>query len=297
MGRERPEDRGGQRGASSGAGQGTPRRPGAPGGGSQTGSAGATEPVVPSPGDAAPTPGSWASGGPDRRRQRRIPWPHEDSEPITLEVETPQGGWRAVPCTLVDLAAGGMGVLLAEPLEPGARVRVTIPLPSRVGREQHAGEAESGGVSPWTALAEVVHAGRPMERSDDGGAPRGAADAPRLYHRGVRFEQLKGGAELRLLRALYGPMPAGWGVERYTVGASSRVTRNGTAAAAGGAAAERHGRSPARPAAARYAVVRGGKRVARGFGSYDRARARAWSLHLDEIALQLRRHKPSARAE
>src|SRR5918995_1662081 len=89
----------------------------------------------------------------ERRRDRRVAWQHHNLDPLLLEVEEPGEDWRQVPCTLVDLAAGGVGVLVAEPLEPGSRVRVTFPLPESLSEED-------GPVAftPFSALAEVVHA-------------------------------------------------------------------------------------------------------------------------------------------
>jgi hypothetical protein len=169
---------------------------------------------------------------------------------------------RAVPFSLVDLAAGGVGVLVGEPLEPGARVRVTFPLPDDMAGPPGGQRRD---LAPWSALAEVVHA-RDLPTPPPAAAPA-AAEVPELpHHRGVRFHQLENDAELRLLRALYGRLPAGWAVEQYRV----RKPRGGGEVA-------------------RYAVLRDGKRVAQGFSTYERARGRATSMHMDEVAEARRR--------
>jgi hypothetical protein len=211
-------------------------------------------------------------GAAERRRDRRVPWQHHELQPPLLEVEEPGRGWRRVGCTLVDLAAGGVGLLVAEPLDPGLRVRVTFPLPSRL--DQEPGPAEPPNPAPWSAFAEIVHARHLPERAHSHVPP----EAHHPYFRGVRFGQLEDLSRLRLLRALYGPLPAGWAVEQYQV-----RRRPGAAGGAGSAAG-----------ATRYAVVRGGKRLAWGFGSYERARNRAMSMHMDEVALASRRRERPA---
>jgi hypothetical protein len=184
----------------------------------------------------------------ERRRAERVAWRHHHLDPLVLEVEEPGEDWRKIPCTLVDLAAGGVGVLVGEPLEPGSRVRVTFPLPDSL--QDGDGPIE---ITPFSALAEVVHA-RHLPDPTHGHVP----DASHLpHHRGARFDALEGDAEGRLLRALYGSLPAGWAVEKT---------------------------------GSRYSVLRNGARLAGGFASYDRARARAMSLHMDEVAA--RRGRP-----
>lgn len=182
----------------------------------------------------------------ERRRAERVAWRHHHLDPLVVEVEEPGEDWREVPCTLVDLAAGGVGMLVGEPLEPGSRLRVTFPLPESL--REGDGPAE---ITPFSALAEVVHA-RHLPQPAHEHVP----DASHLpHHRGARFRDLEDDAELRLMRALYGSLPAGWAVEKT---------------------------------GSRYAVLRNGERVAGGFGSYDRARARAMSLHMDEVATRRR---------
>ncbi|HEU5316275.1 MAG TPA: PilZ domain-containing protein [Chloroflexota bacterium] len=185
----------------------------------------------------------------ERRRAERVAWRHHNLDPLVVEVEEPGEDWRRVPCTLVDLAAGGVGMLVGEPLEPGSRVRLTFPLPESL----HDGDGPVE-ITPFSALAEVVHA-----RHLPDPAHAHVPDESHLpHHRGARFRDMEGDAEMRLMRALYGSLPAGWAVEK---------------------------------AGARYAVLRNGERIAGGFTSYDRARARAMSLHMDDVAT--RRRKPS----
>jgi hypothetical protein len=185
----------------------------------------------------------------ERRRAERVAWRHHHLDPLVVEVEEPGEDWRQVPCTLVDLAAGGLGMLVGEPLEPGSRVRVTFPLPQSL----HEGDGPVE-ITPFSALAEVVHA-----RHLPDPAHAHVPDESHLpHHRGARFQEIEGDAEIRLMRALYGSLPAGWAVEKT---------------------------------GSRYAVLRNGERLAGGFASYDRARARAMSLHMDEVAT--RRRKPS----
>jgi hypothetical protein len=201
----------------------------------------------------------------DRRRNPRIAWEHHDVDDVELEVQQPGEDWRPVDCTLVDLGPGGMGVLAAEPLAPGARVRVTLQLPGRVGREPDPDEEALLTLAQWIGQGEVVHARHTPERIH----PHVPEDAHRPHHHGVRFQSLEGEAEHQLMNALYGPLPVGWAVERYA-----------TSGKTSGAAAER------------YAVLKDGQRVARGFTSYDRARSRAWSMHMDEAALARRQRSP-----
>ena len=193
--------------------------------------------------------------GSERRRHKRVVWEHHHLEPMVLEVEEPGEAWREVPCTFVDLAAGGVGMLVAEPLDSGSRVRVTFPLPESL----EAGDVAE--ISPWSALAEVVHA-RHLPDPEHGHLPE---DSHLPHHRGARFSQVESDSEVRLMRALYGHLPAGWAVEQYR-------TRDGEVSGD-----------------ARYAVVRDGKRIARGFTSYVRARARAMSMHMDEVAVARKR--------
>jgi hypothetical protein len=205
------------------------------------------------------TPPAPPSANLDRRRHARLPWRHHHLDPLLLEVEEPGSDWRPVECTLVDLAIGGVGVLVAEPLDAGSRVRVTFPLPDSL--EPQSPETPID-IAPWSALAEVVHARHIPDRAHDHVPQK--AHLP--HHRGVRFQDLENDAEGRLLRALYGPLPAGWGVEQYRVKSGKGW-------------------------AARYAVVQDGKRVAWGFGSYERARGRALSMHMDAVAAA-RKPKP-----
>ena len=185
----------------------------------------------------------------ERRRAERVAWRHHHLDPLVVEVEEPGEDWRQVPCTLVDLAAGGLGMLVGEPLEPGSRVRVTFPLPQSL----HDGDGPVE-ITPFSALAEVVHA-----RHLPDPAHAHVPDESHLpHHRGARFQEIEGDAEMRLMRALYGSLPAGGAVEKT---------------------------------GSRYAVLRNGERLAGGVASYDRARARAMSLHMDEVAT--RRRKPS----
>lgn len=218
-----------------------------------------------------------------RRRAPRIAWEHHDAGPVLLEVQQPGGVWQAIECTLVDLGAGGSGLLVPEPLEPGARVRVTIQLPDRLGREPLPGEADHLVISPWTGQGHIVHRRHTPERVH----PHVPHDAHRPHHHGVRFHGLEHEAERRLMSALYGPLPAGWAIECTTPQAASARAgrRNGRS--------NRDGTAPARRAAngtapERYAVLKNGKRVAWGFGSYDRARSRAWSMHMDDVAIARR---------
>ncbi|MGH2368385.1 MAG: PilZ domain-containing protein, partial [Chloroflexota bacterium] len=97
---------------------------------------------------------------PDRRQYRRVPWEHYDLTAASFEVEGPDRRWRPVPCTIVDLGEGGLGMLAAEPLEPGARVRLTFTLPSRIGRDAEPAEGRTPQLIPWAAVGEVVHAHR-----------------------------------------------------------------------------------------------------------------------------------------
>lgn len=206
------------------------------------------------------------STGAERRRHVRVPWEVHDPQQLTLEVESPGQKWRQVPFTLVDFAAGGVGVLVEEPLEAGSRIRVTFPLPSQLGEEGDIAE-----LLPWTALAEVIH-GREIPEPAH---PHVPAHGHRPYLRGARFGPLEDDAQMRLLRALYGPLPDGWGVEHYR---ARRPGASTNAPATSGEPADEEN------TVSRYAVLRHGKRVAWGFGSYDRARTRALSMHLDETA-------------
>jgi hypothetical protein len=217
----------------------------------------------------SPTPAP-AKSGAERRGHMRVAWQIETPEPLLLEVEEPRQAWREVQFTLVDLGAGGVGILVEEPLDPGSRLRVTFPLPSRLGRDPEAGEPETVAFAPWSALAEIVH-GNAAKATE---YPHVPPQAHRPYHRGARFSNLQGEAELRLLRALYGPLPDGWGVEQYRIRDSGAGGERRTKTEKG----EREGTLP------RYAVLRHGRRVAWGFASYDRARTRALSMYLDERA-------------
>ena len=178
----------------------------------------------------------------ERRRHRRVVWQHHHLDPLLLEVEEPGEDWRPIDCTLVDLAEGGVGVLVGEPLDPGSRVRVTFPLPASL--ENVEGPVE---ITPFSALAEVVHARHLPDRAHDS-VP---ADSHLPHHRGARFQDVEGDAEVRLMRALYGTLPAGWAVEK---------------------------------SGSKFSVLRNGDRVAGGFGTYERARTRAMSMHMDEVA-------------
>ena len=184
----------------------------------------------------------------ERRRHKRVAWQHHHLDPLVLEIEEPGEDWRRVTCTMVDLAAGGVGILVAEPLEPGSRVRVTFPLPDSL--QDGDGPVE---ITPFSALAEVVHARHLPDPTHEH-----VPNSVHLPHpRGARFHEMENVAEVRLMRALYGALPAGWAVEKT---------------------------------GSRFAVLRNGERVAGGFASYDRARGRAMSLHMDEVAS---RRKPS----
>jgi hypothetical protein len=178
----------------------------------------------------------------ERRRHRRVVWQHHHLDPLLLEIEEPGEDWRRVDCTLVDLAEGGVGVLVGEPLDPGSRVRVTFPLPASLHDVE--GPAE---LTPFSALAEVVHARHLPDHAHD----HVPADSRLPHHRGARFQDVEGDAEVRLMRALYGTLPSGWAVEK-----SGR----------------------------KFSVLHNGDRVASGFGTYERARTRAMSMHMDEVA-------------
>ena len=180
----------------------------------------------------------------ERRRHRRVAWQHHNLDPLMLEIEEPGEDWRRVDCTLVDLAEGGVGVLVGEPLDPGSRVRVTFPLPASL--EDAEGPVE---ITPFSALAEVVYA-RDLTAPAHEHVP---LDSHLPHHRGARFQEVEGDAEVRLMRALYGTLPAGWAVEK---------------------------------SGSKFSVLRNGERVAGGFGSYERARTRAMSMHMDEVATQ-----------
>ncbi len=221
----------------------------------------------------------WTDGGPGnpgRRRAHRIPWEHHEEGPVLLEVQQPGGTWHAIECTLVDLGAGGSGLLVPEPLEPGARVRVTIQLPARLGREPYPDEGDGMVISPWTGQGHIVHQRHTPDRVHD----HVPEEAHRPHHHGVVFQGLEDEAERRLMTALYGPLPAGWAIER-TVAEPAAKPPGGKKAGA-----SRNGEATPE----RYAVLKDGKRVAWGFGSYDRARSRAWSLHMDEVAVARRQH-------
>ena len=212
----------------------------------------------------------------NRRHHHRILWEHHDLEPILLEAEAPGEDWRHLPCTLVDVGPGGVGVLVEQPLEPGSLVRVTFALPP------HPEEAELLEPVPWSGTGQVVHTRHTPARVHNH-VPH---EAHRPHHHGVRFGGLDFEAEARLLRALYGPMPAGWAVERYQIQPSiagrDAPPGNSDAARVGAATVQHAERT-------RYAVVRDGNRIARGFTTYDRARTRAWSLHMDTLAEHARR--------
>ncbi len=185
-----------------------------------------------------------ASTAMERRRHQRVAWQHHHLEPLVMEIESPGADWRPVECTLVDLAEGGVGVLVAEALEPGSRVRVTFPLPDSLHERDQA-----VGITRFSAMAEVVHARHLPARAHEH-VPQ-SSHLP--HHRGAQFRVVEGDAEVRLMRALYGALPAGWAVEK---------------------------------AGSRFSVLRNGERVATGFGSYERARVRAVSMHMDEVAAQ-----------
>jgi hypothetical protein len=199
----------------------------------------------------------------------RVAWEHHDVSAVELEVQEPGNDWRPVDCTLADLGAGGMGVLIAEPLEPGSRVRITLDLPQRLGREPDPEEDLELMLAPWSGLGEVVHTRHTPERVHEH-VPEAAH---RPHHHGVRFSGLEGEAERQLMNALYGPLPRGWAIERSA--------SNGR---------------PGKPPATRYAVLKDGKRVAWGFTSYDRARSRAYSIHMDEVALTRRNRRSGEEA-
>ena len=183
-----------------------------------------------------------ATSSMERRRHKRVAWQHHHLDPLLLEIEEPGEDWRPIDCTLVDLAEGGVGVLVGEPLDPGSRVRVTFPLPESL--QDVEGPVE---ITPFSALAEVVHA-RHLPDHAHGNVP---ADSHLPHHRGARFQDVEGDAEVRLMRALYGALPAGWAVEK---------------------------------SGSKFSVLRNGDRVAGGFSSYERARMRAMSMHMDDVA-------------
>lgn len=185
----------------------------------------------------------------ERRRHRRVVWQHHNLDPLTLEIEEPGEPWRRVDCTLVDLAEGGVGVLVGEPLDPGSRVRVTFPLPASLEDAEAPVE-----ITPFSALAEVVYA-RDLPARAHEHVPT-ASHLP--HHRGARFQDVEVDAEVRLMRALYGSLPAGWAVEK---------------------------------SGSKFGVLRNGERVASGFGSYERARTRAMSMHMDEVATRRSKKK------
>ena len=185
---------------------------------------------------------SAASSAMERRRHKRVAWQHHQLDPLLLEIEEPGADWRPVDCTLVDLAEGGVGMLVGEPLDPGSRIRVTFPLPASL--DESDGPVE---ITPFSALAEVVHARHLPDRAHEN-VP---ADSHLPHHRGARFQDVGGDAEVQLMRALYGALPAGWAVEK---------------------------------SGSKFSVLRNGDRVAGGFGSYERARTRAMSMHMDEVA-------------
>lgn len=225
------------------------------------------------------------SSAAERRRHERVPWQRHEDGPVTLEVEEPGQPWRPVECTIVDLGVGGAGVLAAEPLEAGSRVRITFRLPAALDdltAEQLpfiAAPDALPGIDPsderldaisWSALAEIVH-GRHTPERVHGHVPD---DAHRPHHRGMRFNDLDSHAEMNLLRTLYGPLPAGWAVERYLVRRPVRATRSAQTGSTDGNPSEME----------RFAVLRNGKRLVGGFATYDRARSRAWSMQMDERA-------------
>jgi hypothetical protein len=221
-----------------------------------------------------PSPG--ATAGADRRQFRRLDWRPRNDEQLRFEVEEPGEAWRPIPCTIVDLGAGGMGVLAEEPISPGSRVRVTFALPAHL--EDGAQDVDINAllaVSRVTALGEVVHARQAPEHV----LAQAPGEGHHAHHQGVRFRRVEGDGELRLLRALYGPLPEGWTVERQ-VRHDNRVSDALPAASVG---------DTTRVARPRYAVLRHGTRVAQGFATYERARQRAWSLHMDEVATRQRR--------
>jgi len=186
--------------------------------------------------------GNGATTAMERRRHRRVAWQHHHLDPLVLEIEAPGADWRRIECTLVDLAEGGVGVLVGEALKPGSRVRVTFPLPESL----HEGDGPMQ-FTPFSALAEVVHARHLPDHTHDHVPPH--SHLP--HHRGARFRELEGDAEVHLMRALYGSLPAGWAVEK---------------------------------AGLRFTVLRNGEGVASGRGRYERARVRARSMHMAEVA-------------
>jgi hypothetical protein len=81
-------------------------------------------------------------------------------------------------------------------------------------------------------------------------------------------------------------------VERYEVRSAAAAGSPAGRTRAPSSPAAPPGKGRARLSPERYAVLHHGRRVAWGFTSYDRARARAWSMHLDELALA-RRGEPA----
>src|SRR5438552_18782656 len=90
-----------------------------------------------------------SGGGLERRRVHRVAWEHHEASPVALEVQEPGEAWRPVDCTVVDLGAGGMGLLVPEPLAPGARIRITLVLPPQLGREPYADEDTEPILARW----------------------------------------------------------------------------------------------------------------------------------------------------
>src|SRR5574341_1687317 len=90
--------------------------------------------------------------GAERRRFPRVPWSRHDLGPVILEVQEGDATWRRVACSILDLGEGGIGLLLAEPVAPGARLRVSFPLPSSLVAPfgDSAGERQPDAAGPPT---------------------------------------------------------------------------------------------------------------------------------------------------
>ncbi|MBI3970401.1 MAG: PilZ domain-containing protein [Chloroflexi bacterium] len=94
------------------------------------------------------------------------------------------GEWRATSGEIVDISVGGVGLLVGEPLETGARVRLEFELPGRFGNM-----VVFGRIVPPPGPAEARTQPRREQRL--------------AIRRGVMFEPLSAGELRRLQRALY----------------------------------------------------------------------------------------------
>jgi hypothetical protein len=100
-----------------------------------------------------------------------------------LRLEVLRDGWRPVAGQVLDVSVGGLGLLVAEPLEAGSSLRAEIDLPGRYGK--------------LVVTGEVVAPPGPAE-----GRAERVGSAP-LYRRGVAFAPLAMEDLHRLQRALY----------------------------------------------------------------------------------------------